>query len=297
MKIHTIDLNFQGVSQTIAAYLVVGSEGPVLVETGPASTLQNLQAELANLGYQPTDIKHVLVTHIHLDHSGAAGWWAQQGAQVYVHPVGAPHLIEPDKLLASAARIYGDKMGPLWGETVPAPAEQVTAVTDGEIISVAGFTFTAIETPGHAYHHHVYRLQDVAFMGDMGGIHMPGVSLIDAPGPPPEFNLEAWEASLDKLLAEDFRAIYLGHFGLVENVAEHLTALKKLLRQTADFIRMQMEAGRTQEQIVASYSEWNRERAQKLGLSDEIIHQYKTASPWYMTVSGIMRYWRKQGVA
>lgn len=296
MKIHTLDLNYQNVPQTIAAYLVMGSEGLVLVETGPGSTLQNLLEQLAQHDVQPKEIKHVLVTHIHLDHSGAAGWWAQQGAQVFVHPVGAPHLIDPSKLLTSAARIYGDRMDALWGETVAAPAERVTAVHDNDKIQIAGLTFTALDTPGHAFHHHVYCLQDVGFVGDAGGIHLPGMPLADLPAPPPEFDLEKWEATIERLLAENFRAIYLGHFGIVENVQDYLLALKKLVRAAAVFVREQMEAGLEQEQVIANYEDWNRARIQQPGIGDKVMHQYQTANPWYMSVLGMMRYWRKQGI-
>jgi glyoxylase-like metal-dependent hydrolase (beta-lactamase superfamily II) len=294
MEIHTLDLNYQNVPQTIAAYLVVGSEGPVLVETGPGSTLKNLLDQLVCYDLQPADIKHILVTHIHLDHSGAAGWWAQQGAQIFVHPIGAPHLIDPSKLLTSAARIYGDRMEKLWGETVAAPAGQVTAVTDNSIIQAAGLTFTALHTPGHASHHHVYRLHDIAFVGDAGGIHLPETALADLPAPPPEFHLEMWEATIDRLLAENFQTIYLGHFGAVENVKDYLLALKELVRASALFVREQMEAGLDQEEVIASYENWNQARARQLGVSDDVIYRYKTANPWYMSVLGMMRYWQKR---
>ena len=198
--IHTLDLLFQNVPQAIAAYLVIGPEGPLLVETGPGSTLQNLKAQLGRHGLAPQDIGQVLVTHIHLDHAGAAGWWGQQGAQIYVHHVGAPHLIDPSRLLASAARIYGDQMDTLWGPMLPTPAEKVTAVYDGDIIQAGGLEFLALDTPGHARHHHVYRLGNLAFTGDAAGIQLPDSRLIDLPAPPPEFELEVWQQTIDRLL-------------------------------------------------------------------------------------------------
>lgn len=296
MQIHTLDLNYQNVPQTIAAYLVVGSEEPILIETGPGSTLKKLLEQLAQYDVHPPDIKHVLVTHIHLDHAGAAGWWAQQGAEVFVHPAGAPHLIDPSKLLASATRIYGDKMEQLWGETVAAPEGRVKIIHDNDIIEIGGLSFTALDTPGHASHHHTYRLQDVGFVGDAGGIHLPGMLMSDLPAPPPEFHLEKWESTIDRLLAENFRAIYLGHFGIVENVTDYLLDLKETMRAAAGFVRKQMKAGLDQEQVIALYEGWNRERARQLGANDNVIHQYETANPWYMSVLGMMRYWRKQGI-
>jgi len=295
MDIYTLDLNFQNVPQAIAAYLIVGPEGPVLIETGPGSTLKNLIAHLANHGFQPTNIKHVLVTHIHFDHAGASGWWAQQGSQVYVHSFGAPHLINPERLISSASRIYGDKMDLLWGDILPAPEKNVTLVNDGDVIQAGGLAFTAIETPGHARHHHVYRLGDIAFTGDAGGIKLPHFPLVDVPAPPPEFDLETWEITIDRLLAENFTAIYPTHFGRIDDVASHFKELKQRLQETAVWVKAKMDAGVERNDLVDQYNEWNRRRAHEAGLNDDAIHQYETANPRYMSVDGIMRYWRKKG--
>src|SRR5690606_40448063 len=181
MQIHTLDLNFQNLSHAIAAYLIEGPEGYLLIETGPMSTLPALQARLAEHGLSAGDIGDVVVTHIHLDHAGAAGWWAQQGARVYVHPMGAPHLVDPARLWASAGRIYGEAMESLWGSVVPAPPEQVRVVRDGQQITAAGVTLTAIDTPGHAGHHHTYRLGDVGFTGDAAGVRVPGSEWVSLP--------------------------------------------------------------------------------------------------------------------
>ena len=129
MHIETLDLAFQHTPQTIAAYLIEGPAGMVLVETGPGSTRHTLVDHLRQRHLQPRDLQAIIVTHIHLDHAGAAGWFAQQGVPVYVHYVGAPHLIDPTRLLSSAARIYGDQMDTLWGEMLPAPADSPTTVT------------------------------------------------------------------------------------------------------------------------------------------------------------------------
>lgn len=294
--IHTLDLNFQNVPQTIAAYLIVGPEGPILVETGPGSTLENLKTAVQEHGFEPTDIKHVLLTHIHLDHAGAAGWWAQQGSHIYAHYFGARHLIDPAKLLASAGRIYGDQMDTLWGEMLPAPAENVTELHDGDAINAGGLTFTALETPGHARHHHVYQLGNIAFTGDAAGIVLPDSQLLDLPAPPPEFDLEVWQQTVDRIADCQFETIYPTHFGAVNEVQPHLQGIKSLLQEAAVFVRRQMEAGVSRDKLVERYTNWNRERARVQGLDDFAIHQYETANPLYMSVDGIMRYWRKQGV-
>lgn len=294
MDIYTLDLNFQNVPQTIASYLIMGPDGPVLVESGPGSTLETLIAQLATHDLQPADIKHILVTHIHFDHAGASGWWAQQGAQIYVHPFGAPHLINPDKLINSATRIYGDKMDVLWGDILSAPAEKVTIVNDGDVIEAGGLQFRAIESPGHARHHHVYRLGDVAFTGDAAGIQIPGFPLIDLPAPPPEFDMEVWETTIDRLVAENFTAIYPTHFSRVDTVDSHFIGLKQLLREAAFWIKAKMDDGVERDDLVEQFNEWNRSRARQAGLNDNAIHQYETANPWYMSVDGMMRYWRKK---
>ena len=293
-QIITLDLGFKNLPKTIASYLIIGPDGPLLVETGPASTLPNLRAQLAEYGFESSDIKHVLVTHIHLDHSGAAGWLAQEGAQIYVHHVGAPHLIDPSRLLYSAGRIYGDQMDSLWGETVAAPADKVTAVYDDETLDIAGLHFTALDTPGHAWHHHTYRLGDIAFTGDAAGIHIPGTQLVDLPAPPPEFKLEVWDKTIDRLLAENLTAIYPTHFGRVETPNKQLELLRAIMQEATDFVRLQMEAQQDRDNIVTAYVTWMQDRAWVAGLSAYAIQQFNAANPLYMSVDGIMRYWRRK---
>lgn len=294
MKIYTLDLNFQDTPHTIASYLVIGPEGPVLVETGPGSTLTHLVDRLDEHGYQPSDVRHVLVTHIHLDHAGTAGWWAQQGAQIYVHHVGAPHLIDPTKLLTSAARIYGDQMEPLWGSTIPAPADRVTVVEDGDVIEVCGLTFTALDTPGHAYHHHVYLLENIAFTGDAAGIQITSPAFPDLPAPPPEFNLELWLQTVARLRSRPFEAIYATHFGRIDNWRHHLDAFATLLEESADFVHGRMESGLERDDIVTQFRTWHLSRAKAAGVSSETLGKYEVANPLYMSVDGIIRYWKKR---
>lgn len=294
MKIHTLDLNFQGLPNTIASYLVEGPDGPVLIETGPGSTLPNLLANLTRHGYTPADVGHVLVTHIHLDHAGAAGWLATQGATIYVHHFGARHLVDPGKLLASASRIYGDKMDSLWGEMVPAPAEQVVALYDGDQFEAGGLTFTALETPGHARHHHVFQVGSVGFAGDTAGIRLPESPFIDIPAPPPEFDREAWLVSLKRLRQIDFERIYPTHFGPVDDVADHLDRMALLVNEATEWIRAQLEAGLSRDQLVTAYENWTRERGSAAGVAAKTMKRYEMANPIYMSVDGIMRYWQKQ---
>jgi glyoxylase-like metal-dependent hydrolase (beta-lactamase superfamily II) len=294
MQIHTLDLNFQDTPNTIASYLVINSGGPVLVETGPGSTIETMKARLSEHGLTPQDIKNVLVTHIHLDHAGAAGWWAHQGAQIFVHHVGAPHLIDPARLLDSAGRIYGDRMESLWGSILPAPAAQVTPVFDGDIISAAGLSFKAIATPGHAYHHHVYQLGNVAFTGDASGIHIPGPSFVDLPAPPPEFNPDLWVKSIARLRDMSVEAIYPTHFGRVDDWKGHLDRFEILMSEATEFVRIRLEEGLERDAILGDYLGWQRERASGAEIESRLADRYELSNPLFMSVDGIIRYWNKK---
>jgi len=294
MRIHTLDLYFQNQSHTIASYLIEGANECFLIESGPASTLPQLLAGLGEHGLRPADVRHLLVTHIHLDHAGAAGWWAQQGTRVYVHQVGAPHLIDPARLLNSAGRIYGDRLLPLWGEVLPAPAENVTALADLDTVIIDGIEITALDTPGHAVHHHVFAIGDVAFTGDAAAVRIPGESWISVPAVPPEFQLEKWLESIDRLLAEDFSALYPTHFGRLDNPQAHLTALRAELPLAAGQVQQALTGGADRDEALRQYTEWSRGRALLAGVSEEEFARYEAANPLYMSVDGMIRYWRKR---
>lgn len=294
MEIHTLDLDFQGVSCSIAAYLIIGPAGPILIETGPASTLERLQERLAEHDVAASDIRDVLVTHIHLDHAGAAGWWSRQGARVHVHHVGAPHLIDPSKLLSSASRIYGDRMGILWGETVAADAARVRTVHDGDVIEAGGLSILALDTPGHATHHLAFRIGDIGFTGDAGGIHIPGCSMVDLPAPPPEFDPESWDVTIDRLLEQRFARIYPTHFGPLDDVADRLEKLRALMHDATELVGSLVNEGLDRRAILPQYNEWNQRRAESAGLDEEMVERVMTANPPDMSVDGILRYLRKR---
>lgn len=294
MQIDTLDLEFQGVPHVVAAFLIRGPGGPVLVETGPATTLATLLARLAEHGVGPADVKDVLVTHIHLDHAGAAGWWARQGARIWVHPVGAPHLVDPRKLLASAGRIYGDRMETLWGEVLSAPSDRVIAVRDGATIEAGGLRFTAVETPGHAWHHHLYRVGEVAFSGDAAGILRPGSRFIDLPAPPPEFDREAWTLSLARLRGLGVRTLYRTHFGPSSDVQDELSRFELLMGQAVEWIREMLERGVERDAMVEEFGRRMREQAAAAGSGEADARGYELANPRAMSVDGITRYWHKR---
>ena len=299
--VHTIDLNYLGIPRAIAAYLVIGPRGPVLIESGPASTLDQLAAGLAKHGLKLADIHHVLVTHIHLDHAGAAGHLARHGAHIYVHEFGAKHLLDPSKLIDSATRIYGDQMNKLWGKIIPIPANQLTSVHDGDVIEVQGLRIEAIETPGHARHHHSFALDDICFTGDIAGITVPGIPeppkgrFIALPTPPPEFDRDAWLASLARLQARNFRVIYPTHFGERHNPRAHFNRVGELVSEHAEFVRHQLNFGdRSPAQILAAYIAWQQRESAADGVSQRDFARYVSTNLLAMNVDGMIRYWTKQ---
>lgn len=294
MKVHTIDLMFQGTPQVIAAFLVEGPNGLALIETGPESTLEALQAGIVAAGFAVEDVADVLVTHIHLDHSGAAGWWAaEQGAQVYVHPKGARHLLDPSRLLESAGMVYGDQMESLWGGMIPVPPDQLHQVEDGEVVSAAGLNFEALDTPGHARHHHVWAVKGEAFTGDVAGVRLPGWSFQSVTSAPPQFDLEAYEVSIDRLIALGFSRLHLTHFGTVEEPEAHLKAYRVEVRRAAEFVRDRLAEGMDGDALHIAYQAWNLERAFREELPNQVWRQYELANPAPMCADGLRLYWEK----
>ncbi len=289
----TLDLNFQGRKQAIASYLIPHSTGVVLIECGPSSTLPALQAVLAENGYTPRDVTHLLLTHIHLDHAGAAGWLARQGTEVYVHPVGAPHMLNPEKLLASATRIYGDKMDMLWGEFLSVPEDRLRIPDDVQEIAIGNFRFLPLNTPGHAEHHYAYLFEDTCFSGDIGGVRIPGFPYMRLPMPPPELHLEKWRDSVKRLRQQKFNHIAPTHFGIFDNPDWQLNELEKDLDAVSRWLDEVMPANPPIEELRQKFSTWMDEQALASGLSKEVTKVYELANPVGMSADGLQRYWKK----
>jgi glyoxylase-like metal-dependent hydrolase (beta-lactamase superfamily II) len=294
--IHTLDLNFLNVPQAIAAYLIETSAGPILIESGPYSTHDHLQQEIKRVGFAPADIRHVLLTHIHFDHAGAAWAFAEQGATIYVHPAGAPHLAQPEKLWNSAQRIYGNEMDRLWGKMQPIAPQQLHEVAHEEALTFGDTTLTAYHTPGHATHHIAYQLDDLIFTGDVGGVRISG-GLVEPPCPPPDINVEDWQASIELLRGLRPSALYLTHFGRVDHPADHCDRLHKQLTNWADWVRAKMKAGQSAEETVPQFTEYVANQLRAQGASEEQIKQYEAANPSWMSVAGLMRYWKKHDLS
>jgi glyoxylase-like metal-dependent hydrolase (beta-lactamase superfamily II) len=292
-RVVTLDLNFQGRSHAIASYLIRQGDSVVLVESGPGSTLLTLEAGLAKEGLSPADVSHVLLTHIHLDHAGAAGWLATQGADIYVHPIGAPHLLNPEKLIASATRIYGDRMDTLWGEFLPVPEDQLKVVNDAEEIVIGDLRFLPINTPGHAEHHYSYLFEDILFSGDVGGVRIPGYRYLRVPMPPPELHIERWHESVARLRKEKFTRIAPTHFGIFDDPDWQLDEVEKGLDSASRWMEQTMPSEPPIEELRQSFTDWMMAEGEKIGLNDEVVKAYQVANPLGMSADGLLRYWKK----
>jgi len=296
-EVITLDLNFQGKTQAIAVYLIKHSTGAILIECGPGTTLAALQAALKLHGLSASDVTHILLTHIHLDHAGSAGWWAQQGAQIIVHPNGAPHMLNPEKLLASATRIYGDQMETLWGEFLPVPQSQLKVVNDAEEIVIGNLRITPINAPGHAEHHYVYLFEDIAFTGDVGGMRIPSHSYVQLPMPPPELHFGKWHETLKHLRKEKFQRIAPAHFGIFDEAKWHLDEVEKELNATEKWLESVMPAEPTIEELRQKFTDRINEQGHALGLSSDTMKTLGLANPLGMSADGLMRYWKKVRMA
>jgi glyoxylase-like metal-dependent hydrolase (beta-lactamase superfamily II) len=281
-EIEPIDVRFRGLERVICCWRV----GDVLVDPGPESSLEHL---LDALGERRP--RALLLTHIHLDHAGGTGALLRRwpDLDVYVHERGAPHLIDPSKLLASAGRLYGeDNMQALWGEVLPVPAERVHALRGGETLSFAGVgRFRVAYTPGHASHHVCYLHEDSgrAFVGDTAGVRIPPAQLTLAPTPPPDVDVEAWERSLDLIAAWRPTGLGLTHFGAIDAVEEQLEATRSSLHELADLTR-----GSDLATVVAAVGE----RVARAGDDEALRAAYASALPPEHVFLGLERYWRKR---
>jgi glyoxylase-like metal-dependent hydrolase (beta-lactamase superfamily II) len=248
-----------------------------LVDPGPATTIDRVLAELDG----PPEA--VLLTHIHLDHAGASGTIVARfpDVPIYVHEAGAPHLIDPEKLLRSAGRLYGDEMETLWGEVLPVPAANVTTLSGGE--EVEGLR--VIYTPGHASHHVTYLDEESgdAYVGDVGGVLIPPATEVWAPTPPPDIDVELWESSIDDVASRGPERLLLTHFGAVDDPAEHLDAMRRELRRLAEEARVGERNA-----FLAALEE-------RIGRApEEVAERTRQAMPPDQVWQGLERYWSKR---
>ena len=317
-----VDLRFLGRPGIIATAILHGPRGIALVDPGPSTSLENLREELQRKGFTIADVGQLLLTHIHLDHAGATGSLVRENPaiDVFVHERGAPHMANPQRLLESAGRLYGQDMAPLWGEFLPVPAERLRVLKGGETISAGGRELQVAYTPGHASHHVAYfdRSSRVAFVGDTAGIRLrsrsddsanfgetspelqrrrvrqTGGGYVMPPTPPPDIDLEAWRESEARILAWDPDTLFLTHFGpfhgarlqfqqLRDNIEDWNRIVRRLL---ADDSR---DESQRQEAFVEEAS-----RELRRAVGDAEAEHYGRAGRLDYSWQGLSRYWRKQ---
>jgi glyoxylase-like metal-dependent hydrolase (beta-lactamase superfamily II) len=275
-----LDLLHQGVERVIGAYVVETDDGTALFDCGPSSCVPQLLAGLQERGLELGDVRHLLLSHIHLDHAGAAGVLVreQPHLQVHVSAVGAPHLVDPSRLEASARRLYGDVFDTLWGELAPVPEENVH-VTGERVLGLECFP-----TPGHASHHVCYLRDDgTLYAGDAAGVRIQPYPAVLPPTPPPEFDLDAWLRTLDAIERRAPERLALIHFGVAGDVARHLGELRRRLREWVD----RTERDVTEEE----FSESVRSDV------DTGLEEYERAMPFWQSYAGLRRYWEKRRAA
>jgi glyoxylase-like metal-dependent hydrolase (beta-lactamase superfamily II) len=275
-----IDVMHLGRPHVIACWEVDG----ILVDPGPESSLPHLIEELGD--QQP---RAVLLTHIHLDHAAATGAMVERwpDLEVYVHERGAPHLIDPSKLLASAGRLYGDRLEYLWGRILPVPEANVTVLRGGE--NVLGMRVAY--TPGHASHHVCYLHEEsgTAFVGDVAACRIPPSKLVMPPTPPPDIDVETWIESIDLVESWNPELLALTHFGPIDSPAEHLEIVRERLRSEADLAKHLPEA-----EYEADLERRVREQLAQEGHGEETVEELLQAVPTAYQWGGLDRYWRKK---
>ena len=293
------DLLHRGRPRVIATAVVQGASGVALVDPGPTSCLETLRAALTGAGIALADVRTLLLTHIHLDHAGATGSLLRENPDitVYVHERGAPHMIDPSKLLASAARLYGDEMDELWGAFLPVPEANVRALAGGERIEAADRKFEVAYTPGHASHHVSFLDRDsgIAFVGDVAGVRTGRELFVLPPTPPPDIDVEVWAQSIE--LVRQWRAstLLVTHFGAHEDPDKHLDAMQTHLTTMTDIARECITAGGGASDQQSRFVDEMRRYLEQHIPADE-AGLYGTAAPLDQCFLGLARYWRKRGV-
>jgi glyoxylase-like metal-dependent hydrolase (beta-lactamase superfamily II) len=292
-----IDLHFQGGPRAIASAVLHGPGGVAIVDPGPSTTLPVLRNGLEASGLSMKDVTQLLLTHIHLDHAGATGTLVAENPRlrVYVHEKGAPHLVDPEKLLSSAGRLYGDAMERLWGAVLPVPASAIVTLAGGERIEAGGRAWDVAYTPGHAWHHVSYFSPDagVAFVGDTAGVRVLPNGPIVPPTPPPDIELDTWRESVARIGRWAPETLFLTHFGPSSPCGPHLAELLEQIEESASLVKGLLASdeddGARQVRFV---EEMRRRLRQRLGEAD--VHACEMTAPFDLCWLGLARYWRKK---
>jgi glyoxylase-like metal-dependent hydrolase (beta-lactamase superfamily II) len=273
-----LDLMHQGADRVIASYLLETDDGPALFDCGPSTCLPRLEAALLERGVELGDVRHLLLSHIHLDHAGAAGVLVREHPDLLVHVsvIGAPHLADPSRLETSARRLYGDTFDTLWGELAPVPQENI------RIVAARVLGLDCFPTQGHASHHVSYLdAAGTLYAGDAAGVRIRPERTVLPPTPPPEFDLDVWLKTIDEIERRRPERLALIHFGVV---AEPAAQLDELRRRLVEWVRL-VQSGVTQEQFSESV------RNEVTATADN-VELYERAMPFWQSYAGLERYTR-----
>ena len=293
-----ISLPFLGEEGIIGSYLLVGGNELAIIDPGPGSMIEPLLDAIRQAGFDPQDVTHLLATHVHLDHAGSVGSLVKHmpRAKVYAHSKGVPHLLDTTKVVASATRIYGDRMQQLWGEIESTPADRLQTMEGGDTLNVAGRRLEVHYTPGHAVHHVVFfdAHSGDLFAGDTAGVRLQGVDYVRPPTPPPDIDIEAWSESMDTIKKLSPDVLYLGHFGATRNATQHLERLREQLISWGNYVLEAMRNGKEEQEILALLIAQTEPELQRVTDDPNALTRYEIATNYAMTVQGYMRYWRKK---
>ena len=296
-RITILDDNWMGRPKSIGTALLESDGHHAIVDPGPGSTLETLKQQLRAHGVSVSDLDAILLTHIHLDHAGATGALVRENPRVavYVHKLGAPHMIDPSKLLASAARLWPDNLQQLFGEAVPVPAESLRILEGGETIPLGSRKIGVAYTPGHASHHVSYfeDAEGVAFVGDTAGVKIEGHSYVMPATPPPDIDLQIWDGSFAAILERKPKRLFLTHFGFSENPAAHLAQFRERLHRWMEMTERILQSAPSDEAAMESFiAQARAEIAEHLPPQD--VDQYGATAGLNLSFLGLARHARKR---
>jgi glyoxylase-like metal-dependent hydrolase (beta-lactamase superfamily II) len=292
-----IDLHWAGHPRSIAAALLRSQDHAALVDPGPASTVSTLRQQLQQQGLNVSDLTAIFLTHIHLDHAAATGTLVRENPRlkVYLHARGLPHMVDPSKLLQSAARLYGDDLLPLFGEFLPVPAENLHALEGGEIVQLGSRQLRVLYTPGHASHHVTYfdPSASIAFVGDTTGICFNGHAFILPVTPPPDISIELWDASLDAIAALHPNRLFLTHFSFSDQPAQHIANYRESLHRWRDLSAAILAQNLDESAAIHRFAREIGAEATQF-LSPEEVSHYLFNGALNLSWLGLARYHRKR---
>jgi glyoxylase-like metal-dependent hydrolase (beta-lactamase superfamily II) len=299
-KITTLDDNWMGRPKSIGTALLESDGHRAIVDPGPSSTLDTLKKQLRAHGASVSNLDAILLTHIHLDHAGATGALVRENLNlaVYVHKLGAPHMIDPSKLVASAARLWPDTLQQLFGEPEPVPAENLCILEGGETIPLGSRKIEVAYTPGHASHHVSYfeDAEEVAFVGDTTGVKIEGHSYAMPATPPPDIDLKIWDGSFAAILERKPKRLFLTHFGYSDNPASHIAQFRERLHRWMEMTVKILQSAPSDEAAMESFIAKARAEISE-HLPPQDVEQYAQTAGLNLSFLGLARHARKRAQA